>query len=220
MAVQSKRLTRSQSQKMIAGVCGGIAEYLNADPTVVRIAWIVLSLFPLIPGILLYIIAWMVIPKEQAPTGSTGGTPPRHMGAALFGFFFIALGSVILLSNLHILELRHWWRLSWDFVIPLLLIATGLFVVLRPGRIPGITASTQEEAKGSVGNRKTLFRSLQNRKLFGVCGGLAEYFEIDPSIVRVAFIFFSLWPFGLGLVAYLVLLFVLPEHSQNPQPQT
>jgi Putative stress-responsive transcriptional regulator len=57
-----KRLYRSNSNKMICGVCGGVAEYINIDPTVVRLLWVVFGLWGL--GILAYIIAAIVIPVQ------------------------------------------------------------------------------------------------------------------------------------------------------------
>ncbi|MCY3782102.1 MAG: PspC domain-containing protein [Chloroflexi bacterium] len=58
-----KRLYRSRADRRIAGVCGGIAEYLAIDPTIVRILWVVLSLAGG-PGVLLYIIMAAVVPEE------------------------------------------------------------------------------------------------------------------------------------------------------------
>lgn len=58
-----KRLCRSSSQKMIAGVCGGIAEYLGWDVTIVRLLWIVLTLAGG-SGILIYLILWLVMPQN------------------------------------------------------------------------------------------------------------------------------------------------------------
>ncbi|NLJ85391.1 MAG: PspC domain-containing protein [Firmicutes bacterium] len=57
-----RRLTRSQSNRMLAGVCGGLAEYFGIDPTVVRLAWALLSLATVWPGFVAYIVAWIVIP--------------------------------------------------------------------------------------------------------------------------------------------------------------
>jgi phage shock protein C len=60
-----KKLYRSSDRKL-AGVCGGIAEYLEVDPTVVRILYLLLTLFSVaFPGILLYIILWIMIPDRQ-----------------------------------------------------------------------------------------------------------------------------------------------------------
>ena len=60
---EKKRLTRSNN-KMIAGVCAGLAEYLDIDPTIVRIVWVLMVLFAGF-GILLYIILWLIMPKQQ-----------------------------------------------------------------------------------------------------------------------------------------------------------
>lgn len=60
-----KKLYRSSNRKL-AGVCGGIAEYLEVDPTVVRILYLILTLFTVaFPGTLLYIILWIMIPDRQ-----------------------------------------------------------------------------------------------------------------------------------------------------------
>ncbi len=52
---------------MIAGVCGGIAEYIDADPTVVRLIWVLVTLFPgtLLVGVVGYLVAWLIVPEES-----------------------------------------------------------------------------------------------------------------------------------------------------------
>ena len=60
-----RKLYRSSSNTMIAGVCAGLAEYLGLDPTIVRLVFVLLSIFSAaFPGILLYIIAAIIIPPE------------------------------------------------------------------------------------------------------------------------------------------------------------
>ena len=59
-----KRLYRSNKNRMIAGVCGGLAEYFNIDPTIVRLIWVLLTLISVGAGILAYIIAWIIIPLK------------------------------------------------------------------------------------------------------------------------------------------------------------
>ena len=58
-----KKLYRSKTDKKICGVCGGIAEYLNIDPTVIRLIWVFAALFAGC-GLLAYIIAALVIPQQ------------------------------------------------------------------------------------------------------------------------------------------------------------
>jgi phage shock protein PspC (stress-responsive transcriptional regulator) len=63
-----KQLTLSATDKKLGGVCGGIAEYLDVDTTVVRLVWVALSVVPggFIGGVIAYLLAWIIIPK--APT--------------------------------------------------------------------------------------------------------------------------------------------------------
>lgn len=65
MAKQPKRLYRSKKDKIIGGVCGGIAEYFNIDPVIVRVIAVVLA-FMWGFGILAYIIAWIIIPQNPS----------------------------------------------------------------------------------------------------------------------------------------------------------
>ena len=59
----AKKLYRSGKNKILGGVCGGIAEYANLDPNIVRLLWV---LFILLfgAGVLFYLIAWLIIPKN------------------------------------------------------------------------------------------------------------------------------------------------------------
>ena len=68
-----RRLTRSTTDRKIAGVCGGLGEYFGVDSTPVRLLWVVLSIVPgaIFGGIIAYLIAWFVVPKSQTlPTAT------------------------------------------------------------------------------------------------------------------------------------------------------
>jgi len=70
-------LQRSRKHKMIAGVCGGIAEWLGWDPTIVRILYVVVSCVSVaFPGILAYIVLWIIMPK--APKSDLGSQDDRR----------------------------------------------------------------------------------------------------------------------------------------------
>jgi phage shock protein C len=64
MEQQDKRLYKSESNKVIGGVCGGLGEYLGIDPTILRIVMVVL-IFCHGAGLLIYLIAWICMPKRQ-----------------------------------------------------------------------------------------------------------------------------------------------------------
>jgi phage shock protein PspC (stress-responsive transcriptional regulator) len=67
-----KRLVRSTNDRKIAGVCAGVADYFDIDPTIVRVVWLLATLIPG-PNILAYIILWIAVP--EGPTGVTSATP-------------------------------------------------------------------------------------------------------------------------------------------------
>ncbi len=67
MAQNDKKLTRSTSEKVVAGVLGGVAEYFGWDITVVRLVFVLISIFSAaFPGLLVYIILWVVMPVSQS----------------------------------------------------------------------------------------------------------------------------------------------------------
>lgn len=61
----SRKLYRSRTNKVIAGVFGGLGEYLDIDPTILRLVWILITAFSgFLPGIIVYLLAALVIPRE------------------------------------------------------------------------------------------------------------------------------------------------------------
>ncbi len=62
--MEPKKLYRSNTNKIICGVCAGVADYLNLDPTVVRLLWVLVCFFTLGAGVLAYIIAAIIVPEQ------------------------------------------------------------------------------------------------------------------------------------------------------------
>jgi len=58
-------LRRSRKKRLIAGVCGGIAEWWGKDPTLVRVLFLLIGALPLLPGIFVYLVLWLVIPLKD-----------------------------------------------------------------------------------------------------------------------------------------------------------
>jgi len=144
-----RKLFRRHEHGQIAGVCAGIAEYLDVDVTVVRLVWVVLSIVPggFIGGFLAYLAAWVVMPDATQP--ARGGFPAKR-----------------------------------------------------------------------------ITRSLDDRKVAGVCGGIAEHLQIDSTVVRLAWIVLTVVPGAIlcGVIAYLIAWFVMPVGRRetlapaNPAP--
>ena len=64
----SRRLTRSRTDRMLGGVCGGLAEYLGVDSTAVRVVWVILTIIPgaILLGVFAYLVAWLIVPEAPA----------------------------------------------------------------------------------------------------------------------------------------------------------
>jgi phage shock protein C len=136
----AKKLYRSRTDRMIAGVCGGLAEYFNIDSTLVRLAAVALTLAGG-SGVLAYLIFWFVVPQrpldmsasEKPPTSSDAKEHPvdkeeTEAGtAALFvGVLLTVLGFLFLVGNF----ISFAW-LSFSKLWPLVLIAIGILIVMK-----------------------------------------------------------------------------------------
>ena len=114
------RLYRSSTDKVIAGVCGGLAAYFKIDPAIVRLAFIV---FALAGGasVLLYIVLWLAV-----PLGETAAAAVATRGGEVTAIALVAIGLVWLLANFGAFRFVN-WSIGW----PLVLIAVGAALLLR-----------------------------------------------------------------------------------------
>ncbi|RIH90369.1 phage shock protein C [Calidithermus terrae] len=136
---EPRKLYRSEKDQVIAGVCGGLAEYFSIDPVLVRALFVLLALFGG-GGFVLYLILWIVIPKASAaPAGSEdtlrqgfeevrGEARKMVQGgrsSATLGWILLLVGAWFLLDNL------GWLRVNGDLLWPALLIGLGVVLLLR-----------------------------------------------------------------------------------------
>jgi len=124
----NKRLYRSSTNKIIAGVCGGLGEYFAVDPVFVRIFAVLLAIIPHGFGLIAYIVAWIIIPKrddllvEEAP-------PAKEPQLSTWNTY---LPGVILIGiGLLLLAKEFWYWFDWEDFWPVLLIAGGLYMIFR-----------------------------------------------------------------------------------------
>jgi phage shock protein C len=115
-------LRRSASDKVLAGVCGGLGRYLGVDPLLLRIAAVVLTLANGV-GLIAYVVAWIAIPEERAgqPVAAVRA-PTQETGRLVLGGALVVLGLVLLLDRL-VPDLQ---RLFW----PLAVVAAGAAIML------------------------------------------------------------------------------------------
>ena len=219
-----KRLYKSRANRMVDGVCGGVAEYFGVDPTLVRITWVFLTLLGG-SGILLYIAGMIIMPTNPVIVASAG-QPPNTVSSTsshrFWGILLVVMGTVWLMSNLGIWH--RWWGFSWDLMLPTVLILAGV-AFLFGGRnyVSNPVTAPPSEPLGTDPASMTgspaapppspsrLYRSRSERKLFGVCGGLGAHFGVDPTIVRVLFVISAIASFGLTIFAYVLMAIIVPD---------
>ncbi len=71
-----KRLYRSKRDRMLGGVCAGLGEHFDVDPAVIRLVWAVVTIFSIGTGVLVYLLAWIIIPEEGTAGAATSSSEP------------------------------------------------------------------------------------------------------------------------------------------------
>ena len=121
---RNKRLFKSDKDKVLSGVFGGVAEYFDVDSTIVRVIAIIFLFLNPAGMILFYLIAAMIIPQSDGTKDTNIINSGSKGDGKLFGILLIAAGGLFLLKNLF-----SWF--NWDYVWPVALIAIGLYMVFR-----------------------------------------------------------------------------------------
>jgi phage shock protein C len=141
------RLYRSRTDSMIGGVAAGLAEYLNADPALVRIVWAILVVVTGGAALVVYIVAWIVVPEEPAaepttdpvtgeaiaPTGEPAAVPsstpsgPGGQAGVVIGIGLVVVGLWFLLRE-------YLPEIDWALIWPLVLVGIGALVLVTSMR--------------------------------------------------------------------------------------
>ncbi|RMD95693.1 MAG: PspC domain-containing protein [Calditrichaeota bacterium] len=104
-------------------------------------------------------------------------------------------------------------------LISLLIIGAGLYFIFHKSGETHLEKPRETTAAPAGERARKLTRSVTDRKIAGVCGGLAKYFNIDSSIVRIVFVVLTVAAFYLTIIAYIVMAIVVPE-EENEQAYT
>jgi phage shock protein PspC (stress-responsive transcriptional regulator) len=229
-------LFRSPTDKVLGGVCGGVAEYLGWDPVLVRALWVVLTLMTSGAGLLAYLIFWLVLPVGSKATGQVRPAALSLNGdnAKRVAVLLIVLGVIWLLSNTGILPVM-WHSLAGIMSVvfwPLVLIGAG-YLLLKGinsnewgSRFSGwwnrtrtqvnVNVPSADQVKSeaeSLRQRIPLRRSRSDRMIMGVCGGIARKLGIDANLVRLVWAALSIGSVGAGILLYIVAAVVIPEEG-------
>lgn len=133
------RLYRSRTDRMIGGVAAGIADYINADPALVRIGWAILVVITGGVALVAYIVAWIVVPEAPAGEPVAGAEP----GAALVtepsrstsaGNAGVVVGVGLVLLGVWFLVREYLPDIDWSLLWPLVLVGIGVLILVTSMR--------------------------------------------------------------------------------------
>lgn len=208
---EMKKLYRSQVNRFISGVCGGLGEYFEVDANLFRILFVILTFLGGI-GVVLYIAAMLIVPEnpEQMAEKNTSEKDKTVFWALLF----IVIGLALLFREFGFFDYFHFWHIPWSLIWAIFLIVIGVLLIISVNKSSG-TVKEAAEKNLPLPEIDKIHRSRDNRMIAGVCAGIAEYFNIDPAIVRLLWVLASLASVGLGILVYILLIFVFPSEPEH-----
>ncbi len=144
-----KRLYKSRKNKVIDGVCGGIAEYMGVDPVLVRLVAALLIIFTGGVVVVAYILGMIIMPTQPWEESADEETPqPQNApflkeagnrgatGSLIIGVVLMLFGAHFLLRNVPFFHGYYgwFWNMGWHYFWPTILIAVGLLIVFQAMR--------------------------------------------------------------------------------------
>jgi len=208
---EMKKLYRSQVDRFISGVCGGLGEYFQVDSNLFRILFVILTFIGGI-GVVLYIAAMLIVPENPEQEAEKKTTERDR--TVFWALLFIVIGLALLFREFGLFDYFHFWHIPWSLIWAIFLIAIGILLIISVNKS---SKSDKEAAEKSLPLPEIdkIYRSRDNRMIAGVCAGIAEYFNIDPAIVRLLWVLASLASVGLGILVYILLIFVFPSEPEQ-----
>ncbi len=213
---EKKKLYRSKANRMIAGVCGGVSAYFGIDAVLLRIVWVLSILFGGV-GFVLYLAAIIIIPENPDEEYAEGGSSRKKDSTLFWGSALIIIGVIILLKQFGLFYYIRYWDIPWQIIWSVFLIILGVFLLVNksPFQNEPSVGKGGVKVEDNKPETKELYRSRKVKMISGVCGGLAEYFNIDVSLVRIGWVLLTLASFGVGIIGYIIMIIVFPEEPEE-----
>ncbi|MCB0263344.1 MAG: PspC domain-containing protein [Calditrichaeota bacterium] len=220
---KTQKLYRSKTDKYIGGVCGGLATYTGLESNMIRLL-MVISVFVGGIGFVLYIAALLIVSENPNETEPERPERPETDKTFLWGIIFVSIGAFILLREMDLFDLIF-IDLPWSTIWAILLIAAGAALIYRQYQQKETQTEIAEidpdaaSSNASTSQKSTfdIYRSRSDKKISGVCAGIAKHFNVDPTLVRLGWVVLSIASKGLGVLIYFALVFILPEEESTEQ---
>lgn len=130
--IHTRRLYRSRENRMIAGVAGGLAQYFNVDPVLIRVGIVLAVLATGGAGLIAYLVMAVIVPQRALGEMDAllDDTPvDGRRNSALVGYALVGIGLFVLVSNLGLLRIFDWGR-----VWPIAVIGIGVLLLMKRNR--------------------------------------------------------------------------------------
>lgn len=193
-----KRLEKSKTNVIVAGVCAGIAKYLKIDAAFVRL-FAVLSLLFGVWLITVYFIAAFVMPPEYVFSELTYDEKKiqkKENTKTVTGSLLMFYGMYLLLDSLGFILFKVPFLPSGRFLLPFVAVVAGAyFISLKEGKLDVLKEKFPDK----------FMRSRSDRYLMGVCGGFAKYINSESATVRIVFIAATFLTLGFFAIVYLII---------------
>lgn len=200
-----KKLSRSHEDRIIAGVCGGFAEYFEIDSTIVRLIWILVTVFGGI-GILVYIFSLILIPEDdKKEIKQKSEDDEQDEKLVIWGIIIIIVGILLFFIHKPIVGIFwHTFTANWlNIVFAIVLIGLGVYLIINRNKENDQLANTIKTTRFHL--------SETDKKIAGVCGGLAESFNVDSTIIRLIWVLGAFVSGGLGILFYIICMFIFSK---------
>lgn len=192
-------LSRSSTNFIVAGVCAGIAKFLKKDPKIIRLITLFLLLLGWFP-FLVYLILGFLLPLEKTNFNINEDEIieiNNENSKIILGSIIFLVGFHLAVSNLGFESSLNFFFLQNEFI-------TYSFALI----ISGIILSDKITFPIYFNDKNSLFETSKNQKvIFGVCAGLANYLSVNVLIIRVIFSVLFFLTLGLFSVFYLLIYF-------------
>ncbi len=216
--VNPHKLYKSSDDRIVDGVCGGLAEYLGLDATVVRLLLVAFSILSIGAGVIFYIIGMLVIPirpvsldESSEPGESRRSSSAGSTVTLVLGIIIVIVGVTLLFDYYDLIPVSIVFHQFGRLALPIIFILIGGALLLGREKKGNDKEGVEGESFEAGVEKKRLARSVRDKKIAGVCGGLAEYFEVDSTIVRLVYVALAFASFGLALILYVACAFIIPK---------
>jgi phage shock protein PspC (stress-responsive transcriptional regulator) len=203
-----RRFQRSGDNVIIAGVCAGIAEYSGKEPATVRL----IAMLSLLLGawmVVTYLIVALLLPigkHDDSISENEIDEINRDNFRTVLSGLLIVIGFHFAFVELGIFTSSRLMLLPNSYMFPLATVAVGVFLLTN--KIPRLNANYIY--------KNEFYRTQNDKYLLGVCGGIANYLNIDSLPLRIIFLLLTGLTLGLFGIVYIIIAFTTKQKSNMP----